>query len=661
MKTSKLTYGLLAMAAVATLSACDENSWNKHIDGFDEVYDQPVADVRTIDYTLTAADYAAIAANATNVGLAGEENAAALAAVGKNKCFSEAITASDYVPAFLESTSFPYFTLTDGSAVKLAYNVQNDVPAEVAAGRAAQTLTIPDEFYAEEVWADDNYINAFAPSHPAGQYIGSYLNDYALPANGTVCVVNYSEAATDPVFGGGSGEQPAEPVVLFSKAFTDDLEGFTIENVTLPEGLEYIWNYGGENYGAKASGYADGANYDTESWLISPVINLAGNTDLTMTFEHATNFFADVETAKAEVGAYIREENGQWTRLDADYPATLSWTFISAGDIDLNAFAGKKVQIGFKYSSTAAKAGTWEVKNLVVKGTPATDADAAPARSTALQGLVINQRSTAYSYDETAGEWVAASYVVLQPDTYSQMGQSHPDLSTAEPYLSTYLAVNYPYAAPETVKNVLWRHYSGGTTSYDCSQYVFDGTVWKANDFIVEETAQFVRTAGHWIYNPNVTLVLPAGKNQELSTLYFQACVDWVYENICVPLGDTSIKSGAFYVTTYGNNEYYSGTSAYQGNVDLRADKAREQYPAGYQNMTDEQIVALMKERFMNEVMPGALAKLHPDATPIAGIDLLYTITFGVYTGTSATYTAVFKVTAPATFKPVSCTWDAAE
>lgn len=645
------------MAAAATLTGCDENSWNKHIDGFDEINDEPIADVRTIDYTLTAADYNAIATNATNKALAGEEGADALAAVGKNKCFSEAISAADYVPAFLESTSFPYFTLTDGSAVKLTYNLQNDVPAAVAAGRSAQAITIADDYYADEVWYDtDDHINAFAPSHPAENYLAAYLADYADPAEGTVCVVTYNNAQSEPVFGGA--DQPVGPVDVYSKAFTDNIDGYTIDNKLLPPELEYVWSYGGENYGAKAAAYKDGTSYATESWLISPEVSLDGVTDITMTFEHVVNKFPSAEFAREHCTMLVKVVGtSTWTPVAIpQYTNNNSWTFGASGDIDLNAFQGKNIQFAFRYVSLEGQSGTWEIKNLVIKGMPA--ADNAPARASALQGLVINKVAAAYAYSEETGEWSAADYVVLQPDTYSQMGQSHANLATAEPYLSTYLALTFPYAPAETVKNVLWFHYAGGSTSYDCTQYVSNGTAWTANNFVTEETAQFVRNAGHWLYNPNVTLVLPAGKNQELSTLYFQACVDWVYENICVPLGDTSIKSGKFYVTSYGNNEYYSGTSAYQGNVDLRADKAREQYPAGYEGMTDDQIVTLMKERFMNEVMPGALARLHPDAAPIPGIDLLYTITFGVYTGTSTTYTAVFKVTAPATFEPVSCTWD---
>lgn len=117
------------------------------------------------------------------------------------------------------------------------------------------------------------------------------------------------------------------------------------------------------------------------------------------------------------------------------------------------------------------------------------------------------------------------------------------------------------------------------------------------------------------------------------------------------------MPDGAAYVTSYGNNEYYCGTSAYQGNVDLRPSAAKAQYP-GYDSMTDDQVVSLMKERFESEVMPAALHILHPDAVPVSGVEVLYTINFVWYNGSSHDGTVVYKVTAPATFELVSADWD---
>ena len=119
------------------------------------------------------------------------------------------------------------------------------------------------------------------------------------------------------------------------------------------------------------------------------------------------------------------------------------------------------------------------------------------------------------------------------------------------------------------------------------------------------------------------------------------------------------MPDGSAYVSSYGNNEYYCGTSAYQGNVDLRASAAKTQYP-GYDSMTDDEVIVLEKERFEKEVFPAALAIIHPDAAPTSkGVEPFYTIHFFYYTG-SATLpaTIIYQVTAPGVFTFQSCTWN---
>lgn len=53
---------------------------------------------------------------------------------------------------------------------------------------------------------------------------------------------------------------------------------FTIEDVQLPQGSDYVWkasNYN-ETYYMMASAYVNGANQASESRLVSPVLDLTG-------------------------------------------------------------------------------------------------------------------------------------------------------------------------------------------------------------------------------------------------------------------------------------------------------------------------------------------------------------------------------------------------
>ena len=119
----------------------------------------------------------------------------------------------------------------------------------------------------------------------------------------------------------------------------------------------------------KATGY-DGTNkkdLDTESWLISPVIDLVSANNPVLTFRHAMNFYASVDKAKEEATAWVKAEGGAWTQLIIPaYPA-MDWKFVDSGEIALTSYVGKKVQIALKYVSTSTKAGTWEVDDFVVK------------------------------------------------------------------------------------------------------------------------------------------------------------------------------------------------------------------------------------------------------------------------------------------------------
>lgn len=166
-----------------------------------------------------------------------------------------------------------------------------------------------------------------------------------------------------------TGEGGGETVsTIFSESFATSLGDFSVENVNVPAELGEVWMFA-SGYGAKASAFKSQVAYASEAWLVSPAIDLTGASEITVSFDHVINFFADVETAKTECTVWAREQGGSWSQLNVAYPDALAWSpWVSSGKVSLEAYAGKKVQIGFKYTSTDAKAGTWEVKNFLVTG-----------------------------------------------------------------------------------------------------------------------------------------------------------------------------------------------------------------------------------------------------------------------------------------------------
>lgn len=153
----------------------------------------------------------------------------------------------------------------------------------------------------------------------------------------------------------------------YEETFDSNIGKFVIEDTNLPGDLTYVWNHDSYGY-MKASAFKSNTAYASESWLISPIIDLTENTgNADFSFDHATNYFTSVQTAAEEATVWVREESGEWSKLNnITYPESMGWTFVSSGTVDLSSYNGKKIQIGFKYISTSNKAGTWEVKNVIV-------------------------------------------------------------------------------------------------------------------------------------------------------------------------------------------------------------------------------------------------------------------------------------------------------
>ena len=157
----------------------------------------------------------------------------------------------------------------------------------------------------------------------------------------------------------------ASTATVLTAKFETGMDNFTINNITLPSDLSFVWKHNEANKYMKASAFKKPTNYATESRLTSPAFSLAGKTSATLSFKHAAKFFAN---AANEFKVQVSTDGTTWHDVAVSaYPTGADWNFIDA-TCDLSAYAGKAtVYIGFLYTSTAAKAGTWEIKNVEVK------------------------------------------------------------------------------------------------------------------------------------------------------------------------------------------------------------------------------------------------------------------------------------------------------
>lgn len=184
-------------------------------------------------------------------------------------------------------------------------------------------------------------------------------------------------AAENDEYNGGSASYtlivttPALDVVQepYSESFETEFGSFVLDNVNLSEGLSYVWSIDKKYKCAKASAFVNKKNLPSESWLVSPWIELScAEVERNLYFDHAVSkYFGNV----SEVATlWIKVEGGDWTQITSiaypEVPQDKSFSPFETQAVSLAGYEGKKIKVGFKYVSTDEAAGTWEIRNFKV-------------------------------------------------------------------------------------------------------------------------------------------------------------------------------------------------------------------------------------------------------------------------------------------------------
>ncbi len=668
---------LMAFGAAIMLTACSENSWNDHLDGFEPPV---ITDSANVTYTLTDADYSTISSLAANKELAEADGEAdALKAIGTSKSFVSVEQAHKYLPAFLSSTSFPMYTLGDGSSVKVTYNVEDEIDPDVRAINSGTLLYNVSEADYIKAWdSSEDFINAFAPMTPASGFVPGFLRSAFPDAEaGKYAVATYNWSAINPIFTtpGGSEEQWKVTNVLGSVALDQQVEVHGIVTAVCTRGFILTDNGG--------SILVYGSGFDETSAPLFSLVEVSGKVS-----SYGTAFQIALDSATVNVvgeGEYeypdpvtltpegVMQVCGRTEDAQPFY-ATVNATVSVSGNyynLLLEGLEGYDVSAYYAidyFKDILENGETYQVTGYVIGKSGSSHCNmvitdvATPTRARASRGvrrapasaLVVESMAALYRY--TGSAWSAASSVLmLQPADYTTMGQKYANLSGTGPQdlLPVFLKLKYPFAAEEDSQVVCYNYYDGSASSYRAMKFVYTGGEWKRN--AGETTQQYSRSGGKWQFNPSIVLDLPCDKGA-FSTAFYQACVDYVFETQCVPLGDDNIKSGLYWVTSYGNNEYWSGTSAYQTNVDIRPAAARAQYPAGFEGMDDAQVVNFLVTNLLDHTFPAVLAKYYPDFGPLEGMDVTLTVNFVTYDGGRVNQQVVYAVKGVGQYERISST-----
>lgn len=164
----------------------------------------------------------------------------------------------------------------------------------------------------------------------------------------------------------GDPQDPQEDVIYSWLSSTDSSMGdWKIENVKMPSASSYVWNwrsYNGNNY-LNGSAFISNTPYEAEAYAWSPMVSFANVSTAALEFEHAAKFQTTIKSlCKLVVRDVDTDEIDELEILN--WPSTGNWTFVKSGVTDLSAYAGRRVQIGFKYGSNTSGADTWEINNV---------------------------------------------------------------------------------------------------------------------------------------------------------------------------------------------------------------------------------------------------------------------------------------------------------
>ena len=651
---------LCSVVAVALMGlGCQTDYFNEnYLPDYDNNGD--ITNVRELDITLTEDDYAAIAKNSDNKAIAeaqGEEAVAALAAIGKSHFFASQEDAATYIPAWLAAG---YPTLDNGSLALITYTSALDVPADVVAMNTATEYTLTEDDY-KAIWgSEEDYAAALTPKTVNKLKSVLPIADDAREGEYVVVTYNYSaeepqkeepETPVDP----GQPEEPKYTSVLGSAVLDDAVEVKGYVSAVSTQGPIITDNTGsillykytdlaiGDEVTVNGTILAYNCGYQFDYSKGGVTVEKTGTT--TVTYPEPLNItgeYADeLLTTRVEnemcyfakmTGVLSISTNSDGTKTYYNFNINGAETAVGSlynpsEEIKAQLVDGMEYTLYGYFTSISKTGGAPKYINIIV-----TSVEPATASISTLALTVKSEKQYAYFKFNGSG-YEAANIVAVQPADYTAMGQNYGNFTNPaqDSYLPKFLSEKYPYAQVDDKLYVGYRCYSGGATSWKVDEYLFNGE-WTKTAYFESRQDQFRKTEGEWLIDRTLELDFTSTSSPETKAFY-QYCVNWVYDFKDVPMGapardnageilsteivliDGNKPAGNYWVSNYGNNEFYTGASAYYGNMDWRPSAVKGGFAAaGMGDLSDDEILAKLKEHTA-EVYAEVLGYMYPEVT----------------------------------------------
>lgn len=197
------------------------------------------------------------------------------------------------------------------------------------------------------------------------------VEEYTL--NGTWAASTAYSTRTTIFEKAADGTYTAQAGVYLDEPLTGGSDGgFTVQDIALT-GVSYVWK-SDASYGWKASAFMNNTNYPTESWLLTPAIDLSEAVSPQLSFEEAHKFLnnnplSEFMMIKVSTDYVDDVETATWDDVEIDetqWSDGQSWDFYKVGPYSLSKYIGQVIRIAFVYKSTSSAAPTWEIKNALV-------------------------------------------------------------------------------------------------------------------------------------------------------------------------------------------------------------------------------------------------------------------------------------------------------
>ncbi|MBC3845482.1 choice-of-anchor J domain-containing protein [Winogradskyella echinorum] len=461
----KLIY-LLAFVGIA-FTGCDPVE-----DIHNDVDSQEDPVVGTTDYTLTDDDY-----DALSLGFGS---------------FDSEQQAKDSIPQLL-SEKYPFWG--NGSSVNVGYNLYLGNAEGVSDLTGSDIYSFSNSDYAST--GSDAF--GFYPDVNATDAIPAVLDaQVSSPTEGQIVLAKYKQYVEDPVVGLAN---------IVDYNFAGSLEGWSIVQES---GADDVWT--------SQSGYVQGNGYfgdqfSNVEWLVSPSIDLDGESNLKFQITQQIQFAGDASLVKILVSTDYTDDvlAATWNEIILANSSTGDMT--TSEDYDFSAYDGQMINIAFKYTSIGddpatvgvdeGDAARWRIESMAIKTLGATGD--------------TNSKGEYFMYSGGSWEAVEGVYYLSSADFDSmgegsgQPGQYNNFSSSVSPnnYLPTFLELTFPYGQEDEELLVIYDYFSSSSGAQRRGNlYTSVNGAWDAYESTIATTLQFGKEAGVWVPDNTIRYTL---------------------------------------------------------------------------------------------------------------------------------------------------------